>query len=539
MPPQHGEQLVEMGFPVGGIDVSAAWCRQPSHQIMTNPAGQAVMGPSTPTGQNVRGFDPSTNRLRGGSRGGVTKYIAQAVNPNFIVSDLALVVGTGGTLVQFSNSGRVVTVVAVSKGQVYFAPAGATGWTLAGNATGSNPPLNWSGVVFSAENQQKLWYADGVNWVYFDPTLSGVFKWQATAGVLPVDADNNTPKLICTWRGRTVLSGLLKDPQNWFMSAQGDPTDFNYAPLSVTPTQAIAGNNSPSGLVGDLITTLIPYTDDVLIFGGDHTIYMLRGDPMAGGQIDLISDSIGMAWGIPWCKDPYGNLYFFSNRCGIYTLVPGQQPQRISQPIEALVQNIDTGANSIRLIWDDRFQGLHVFVSPLVSPAATTHFFFEQRTGAWWTDVFSNPNLDPIAMCVFDGNLPNDRRVLVGSWDGFVRNFTDAAATDDGNVINSAVVLGPIVSAELDDFLLKDLQAVLGETSGSVNFAVYVGKSAEAALATSPVVSGVWNPSRNLNTPIRWSGHAVFVKITSTNQWALEQIRARFTGTGKVRRRSY
>ncbi len=277
----------------------------------------------------------------------------------------------------------------------------------------------------------------------------------------------------------------------------------------------------------------------MLIFGGDHTIYLMRGDPMAGGQIDLVSDSIGMAWGIPWCKDPYGTVYFFSNRCGIYTLVPGQPPIRISQPIEQLVLNTDTGANSIRLIWDDRYQGLHVFISPLAAPAVTTHLFFEQRTGAWWQDELGSPNFDPIACCVFDGNLPNDRKALLGSWDGYVRSFGDTTPTDDGLPIISSVVLGPILSAELDEFLLKDLQAVLSEASGPVAYAVFVGRSAEGALASAPVAVGTWKASRNLNTHVRWSGHAVYVRITSSNQWALEQIRCRFAPTGKVRRRGF
>ncbi len=31
------------------------------------------------------------------------------------------------------------------------------------------------------------------------------------------------------WRGRVILSGLFKDPCNWFMSAVADPeTDFDY-----------------------------------------------------------------------------------------------------------------------------------------------------------------------------------------------------------------------------------------------------------------------------------------------------------------------
>ena len=102
-----------------------------------------------------------------------------------------------------------------------------------------------------------------------------------------------------------------------------------------TATIAVAGNNSDAGELGDIINCLIPYSDDILIFGGDAAIWLMRGDPMDGGQIDLLTDSVGMAWGRPWCRDPYGVIYFFGSRGGVYQLDPsGRAPTRISQAID-------------------------------------------------------------------------------------------------------------------------------------------------------------------------------------------------------------
>src|SRR5258708_20986749 len=215
--------------------------------------------------------------------------------------------------------------------------------------------------MFSAANQQKLWFADGTNWVYFDPHNQTVNLWTpATTDLqgnpivskLPVDSKGNTPRLICTWRGSTMLSGLIEDPQNWFKSATNDPRNFDYAPLSPTPTQAIAGNNSAQGLVGDVVTGMVPYTDDVLILGCDSSIWMFRGDPDQGGSIDRVTAAIGMAWGQAWCQGPDGTIYFMSNRMGLWSLSPGNQPQRISQAIETLLRPIDRGLNAIRRTWD-------------------------------------------------------------------------------------------------------------------------------------------------------------------------------------------
>ncbi len=531
------DTFTDMHFPRAGIDLSSAFMRQPNKAV----DHKSDYARTCPVGVNVRGFDAIGQRGRGGSRPGLRKYIAQVVVADWIIQELALLVGSGyappGGTMQTSQSGRVVTVVAVSQGNVYTANAGDAVWTSPTNNTGDTPPLSYTGIIYSAPNNQKLYFADGTNWVYYDPSVNTVYRWSPTAGALPVDSLNNTPRLICTWRGRTVLSGLLDDPHNWFMSAVNEPTDFDYLPVDFSPTQAVAGNNSRAGLVGDVVTGLIPYSDDVLIFLGDSTIWMMNGDPVAGGQIDLISDSIGGAWGVAWCKDPYGTLYFFSNKTGIYSLVPGQLPQRISQQIEQLVNSINTGDNAIRMSWDDRFQGLHVFVTPLAAPAASTHFFWEWRTGAWWTDTFGNTNHSPLTLCVFDGNLPGDRCVLLGSWDGYVRTLSPSSTDDDGTAISSSVVIGPLNTKDLDEILLKDIQGILGSTSGSVAYSVYVGATAELALASGAVSSGTFAAGRNLLSPVRRSGHGIYVKITATSQWAIEAIRARVATQGKIRRR--
>jgi hypothetical protein len=244
-----------------------------------------------------------------------------------------------------------------------------------------------------------------------------------------------------------------------------------------------------------------------------------------------------MAWGNPWCKGPDGTLYFVSNRTGIYAMTPGQPPQRISQAIEQLLVNIDTGANTIRLIWDDRFQGLHVFITPTAVQTATTHFFWEQRSAAWWEDQFQTNAMNPLAVTVFDGNRSDDRRPLIGSWDGYVRFIDPEAADDDGTPISSSVLIGPLLTPDQDEMLLKDLQAILGANSGNVTWSVYVGATAELALQAGAVMSGTWQAGRNPPCYVRRSGHAVYVKVSATTAWAMEAIRARIATQGKVRRR--
>jgi hypothetical protein len=402
---------------------------------------------------------------------------------------------------------------------------------------GSNALSFGAQVIFSSQSGINLYFADGVSEKFYDSTLRSVRTWTPTAGSLPTDLLGNRPRLICTWRGRIVLSGLRRDPQNWFMSAVNDPLDFDYAPTSPTPTQAVAGNNSSAGQPGDLISCLLPYTDDVLLFGGDHSIWALTGDPMAGGQIDLVTSTIGMAWGRPFCMDPQGVIYFFGSRGGVYRMAPNAQPVRISQKINDRLRDVDVGSTLVRMAWDDFCQGLYLFLTPLDSEEQTTNYFWDSRQDAWWPDAFGNADHNPRAVHVYDGDLPDDRVMLLGSYDGYLRYFEPTSASDDGETIASSVTLGPIVDTRLDEFLLKDLQTILGTESSPVAWSVHVGSTAEEALSSAAVESGVWYPGRNNQSPVRRAGHAVYVKLTSDSAWSLEVIRARYATRGKVRGR--
>jgi hypothetical protein len=528
------DDQITLSFPLGGIDNSAGFERIKPRKT---PRGETV--DSAQDAANVRGYDPLLDRMRGGSRSGLTKFVPARIVPAvpWVVQGLNTLATVEDSQVQYNQSGRVVYVLAVNQGNVYYAFPGDQTWTAATNNSSGTPPLSIAGIVRSASNGQKQWFADGVNRRFFTPVTNSVEDWEATAGLLPVDDDGNYPRLICTWRGRIVEAGLLGDPQNWFMSAVGDPTDWDYSPASTTPTQAIAGAVGNIGLTGDVITGLIPYTDDTLIFGCDHSIRILRGDPMNGGFLDLVTEAIGVAWGEAWAIDPEGSVWFVSNRNAVYTMVPGQQPVRRSFPIDGELRNLDPGQTVFRLIWDDTTQGMHLFCTPLLGPLPATHYFWEARTGAWWKDRYADDLYNPAACCTIDGNNPGDRVAVIGSWDGYVRAIDRTATKDDRKRIESYVLIGPILTPDMDEVMLHEIQGLLGEQSEDVTFEVYVGRSSEAAISSAPVFSGTWKAGRNLTHGVRRSGHAVYFKIASSNPWQSEQIRLRVESLGAVRRR--
>ena len=119
--------------------------------------------------------------------------------------------------------------MAVSQGVLKTFSPGDTAYTTVTNNTGETPALVYSGVLFSTSCQQKQFFADGTNWCVYTPATNTLDTWAATSGELPVDEQGNAPTLICTWRDRVLLSGLLFDPQNIFASACGNPYDFDYS----------------------------------------------------------------------------------------------------------------------------------------------------------------------------------------------------------------------------------------------------------------------------------------------------------------------
>lgn len=546
MPPP-AESAADLRFPLAGIDLSFGHDRQVGRNVGGRPAQTCF------SALNVRGYDPYLNRQRGGSRPGIVKWKGPVLDANGVRH--LNVVQTGGGSVADSESGLQVTLVAVGGGNVYYAGFDDAAFTQSPNLAGGTTPLHTTNRPFSSTLLQKLYIVDGENYRYFDPADNSVHDWTTSAGAIPRDSNGKAARLIVTWRGRIVLSGLVGDPQGVFMSAVDDATNFDYSPASQTPTQALAFEASREGQVGDIVTCLIPYSDDILIIGCDSSIWMLKGDPFDGGRLSLVTQGMGMVWGVPWCRSPDGTVYFQSNNCGVYALVPGQSLVRISQPIEQwLMPPLQlTDSEAIHMTWDDRFQWVNLWRTPFPTgpTSGATHLCYEARSGAWWVDQFgalptTASGLDPISSCVVDGPHAGDRVVLIGCWDGYVREIDPTAPDDDGTAITSHVWLGPILTRDLDAVMLKELQAVIASGSGDVRFDVFTDLTTEAAVAhassgnpftADPQLTGTFTAGRSSTQSIRVAGHAIYVMLFSNVRWAMESVRGLVVSLGRVRRR--
>lgn len=115
---KDSSQQQTMNFPSAGIDLATAFSRQRPRQIIgkglqvTPTTGQPIVGGfdlqaqqdpymwarSTPSGINVRGYEPQENRRRGGSRCGMSQFIPSQADGANIVQCLAIVIGNVSTL---------------------------------------------------------------------------------------------------------------------------------------------------------------------------------------------------------------------------------------------------------------------------------------------------------------------------------------------------------------------------------------------------------------------------------------------------------
>lgn len=528
--------MVEINFPTRGLNEAFSFDDQPKGQF--NQQTGSFSGGTTPRALNVYAYDPRTGRRRGSSRCGTSKFCPVAINGTYPIQDITHVVGVvegtvtrtleDGTLrtledgtfreledTDAANTGeRLVTVLAVAGGAIYTVTT--AGKTLVTNGNGALSAERYT--IFSQPYQLDVYYCDGLNYKVYDVSSAAVTTWSATEGTIPPGGT-----LICLFNGRLVVAGFKDDPQNYAMSAVDDARDFDFSPATLTDTMAVAGNNTQgAGLVGDIITSLMPWRDDVMIFGCANSIYRMSGDPAAGGRIDLISTITGVAWGRAFCMSPEGVMYFVGSRGGIFRMDPaGGVPQRITALVlDERFADLNMDDNLFRLEWDDRAIGVRIFITPK-DGSGTTHYLYDLRNDAWWPITYSDDDHNPLTTHLLDGYSSGERVVLLGGQDSIIRMEDVDATTDDGEPIESEVWLGP-----MNNQTILELQATLSNASGNLNWSIHTAEELETALETAACATGRFTAGRNRSQwPRRRISHG-YMRLASTEPWALEKLMA-------------
>ena len=362
--------------------------------------------------------------------------------------------------------------------------------------------------------------------------------------------------LICVYRGRLVLSGNPRYPNQWFMSKVADP--FNWLYGADDPMSAVAGNNADAGQCPDIPRALISFHDDYLIFGCASSLWILRGDPVAGGSLDNLSDTTGMFGANSWCFDDARNLYFWgsggiyeikSDFSGIRNLTETVLPDLIND------EAADPSTHRITMGYDKKRHGLVITVTVLAT-GVNSNYFYSFKTKGFYPESYPN-ECGPYSLLYYDANATAYADLLVGCKDGYIRKFVTTAKDDNVGATTdpiSSYVTYPITPLAGEDQNGKLTELVFDLAGGAaegdagdtdeVSWELHKGDDAETVLEvivdgddafTSGTLEGTGR--KNKIRP-RMRGAYMGLKLydsTASKTWAVNRVLYSTQKAGKVR----
>lgn len=319
---------------------------------------------------NVRPFDTLEDRARGGIRPGLAKFLnTQIGNTQQRIQEL-VVAPSMRDADPSANAVYVRTVygVTVAGGTIYRFDSSNT--VTAANTSGARTLSSTVPFVLGAQLFNKIYFTDGISYKVWHGINNNTTDWTLSDGTLPGTDGTKTARLIEMWRGRLVMAGLRDDAHNFWMTKLGDPLDLNTSPVPTTEIDAVTGGTGVVGKCGDIINCIIPFSNDLLLFGCDSSMWMMSGDPAgSAGKFDEITSTIGTAFGRPWCRDDAGSLYVFTNRGSVVQIgAGGSSFQDLTRDtIGPLVEGTNLNSTFVRMGYSPEEDGFHIFLTPMGS----------------------------------------------------------------------------------------------------------------------------------------------------------------------------
>lgn len=384
-----------------------------------------------------------------------------------------------------------------------------------GNLTLGSAPGNSSSVEFTIYRAPKI----------YDPKADTLTLWTADSGkgYVPPNVDK-----VVNYRDRMVVAD--RDGHVWYMSRQGDPLDWDYGVAATDAQRAVAGTNSEAGRVGARIRAMIAHQDDYLLFLCDTAFWRLRGDPTYGGQIDAISQDIGIVDKTAHCMTPNNTVYWLSLD-GLYKLdsIINSIPQSVSReklPKELI--NVDSKLYFVFLEYDIRFRGIHIYLTPK-SGGQNKHWWYDFDFQSFWPMLIPE-NSQPTSTLAFVSQDISKSNVIFGCKDGYIRNFDEKNVRDGSTAISDYLYIGPIngwdkyYSGQVDE-----IAGVLPIGSGEIDWTLIVGNSHDQCLNNgTEMYSGTWDlEGYNILVTPKIRANSFIIKLESgeaNKPWAIDHI---------------
>ena len=432
--------------------------------------------------------------------------------------------------------------VAIHGGLVYSLGVGGSGTATPEDADVGDTAAAVS-LISATPCNGSLFFVDGSQPRLYNPmgTTNKVMGWTARKGTIEKGC-----RLAANWRNRVVLAGAVEDPQNFYMSRQDDPYDWDYGKMD--EGAAVAGGGGQLGRIGDPITALCPLSDDVMIFGCTKSIWALHGDPSAGGRMVLVTDQIGILGQNAWATDEQGNFYFLAPT-GLYAMRPAGLPKALSsQRIPVLgeltpVQTGHTGAAGqtyVTLAYDAERDGLLVYQTGF-SGGAATHYFYDLRNDAFWPETY-HADGNPTCAAFWNSATAANRRLLAGTRKGQVFAYHaghyDTGKTGARAAIPSYCYMGAFrFGGAMEEAVLTDMRLTFSAGSSGA-YAKWYGSEAAHQVLTAVGIAGYTCAAGANRSRVRVRGtwHALRIGHSASGKtWSYEDGEATILTGGAAR----
>jgi len=355
-----------------------------------------------------------------------------------------------------------------------------------------------------------------------------VFPGLTRAGTAPTNC-----ALVQRWNDRLMVAADNDNPHALYASKMGNIIDWDFSDVSLSGAWSSTG--SEGGQIGEPITALIPHNKDCLLIGCTDSLYVMRGNPRAGGHLYNLSEKIGPIQHSAWTKDGADTTWMLT-RHGLWKMPPGCGQPPVSVSREILPDDLNgldptVSGSKFSLAYDERFRGLHIMV---LTGSERIQYFYDLQNGGFWKQDLG-----------FDMRLAAELK-SIGVGDKSACQFMTGSSTYDFSLsntsenIDSELWLGPFAIADQGTTgILASVQAVLGEDSGNVAWSLYVGDSPQEAFNGNRSYLGSNWTRKGLNHRQypRTRGTVFFIKLedVANSRWTVEEILARVSATGARR----
>jgi hypothetical protein len=480
----------------------------------------------TPWAVNVRVEDNLDRRLRGGSRPGLTKFVSDDFGS--VIADMAsihLSSSAGGAtevlLVLVDSSIKTVEGGTVTTQVAYLTDESGNILTDANEnrivvSSGSAPSNG-----FLVTGQQRVFAVTTSGVTRMDPKTGQVDALAASAGTIPTNCTFGA-----VYRDRLCLSG---QDNAIYMSRQKNYTDWAYGKSVGDEGRAVPFQLSLGADVGPKPTAMIPCMDSYLLCGTARSLWVVQGDPTAGGALKRVSETVGIIGSRAWTKVDQSIVFLSSD--GLYSVgADGSDLKLMSDAIPDELRSINVSTTTVSLGYDQDRSAFHIYLR--TSGGSDTHWLYEPVAEAFWPMRLQNTH-SPLVVCQHGGDM-----LLAGS-DGYIRTVT--GTNDDGAGIQSHVALGPFRLGQPGFFgRMINMHAMLAAGGGRVNWRIVTGDSAEecadnvktaieafqAGTSYSSYVkaSGNWGSGRAIMSYPRVRAVWCCLWLQSTDRWAFEGL---------------